>query len=736
MKNIILLAVLLICNFQSGLFAQGRNLEMRNNKNSNELMLKIFGADDADFKLTEVPAKWKGESAVILAQKFDYDYTALGQRYLFYKESTRKRVKLIDKAAVENFSTFYFYGKINSTAKDEGDGFGIQITKPDGTIRYIEKKDAIKVEPEEVTSIYRSRFYGVKFQYYKVAIADLEPGDIMDYYLINTSDKIDFMSGQAYALPPVITTMSSSYPIANQKINFVVERGFFINFKSSNGAPDLKKNVSEDRKNYSFSLVDQNRNKTEDMRWLYEYREFPTIKFQVCFGQLGKDSKYFLGKADEPTTSVSKEDVAKKVNFWHNENKEMCVIYVDLIKKMMKEDHGKTTNKEDIVKWSYYYFRNVTYITKTRTDYWVRENGYIPSYIFASTMKELLEEYDISAEICVAPERSISSIENVVIAAELTWFIKVNDKFIFPFTKNSNYDIIDPDIAGQDAYIVKIARKDEEQTSEKFTVPIATCEENYLKSEYKASLKSDMETIEISASTSAVGNPKVFFNYTALGFYDSEQTDHLSYGAKKMDNEKGASRNVNKIAEEKRQKEASEAENQKNTIEALKDELKDNFSNVISYDEFQLISDGRSSEQPELSFTEKYQLGDIIKKIGGNYSVDIGTIIGKQVGISKEEIKRDYNAWLSFARTSEYVINLEVPMGYKVEGLESLKTKVDNTAGSFSVDAKVDGQKLILNIKKIYKNNYVSITDWPKMVDFLDAAYNFTQKKIILVKSK
>ena len=79
--------------------------------------------------------------------------------------------------------------------------------------------------------------------------------------------------------------------------------------------PELKKNASVDRNTFSFSLVDQDRNKIDDTRWLYEYRELPTMKFQVCFSQIGKDTKYFLGKIDEPTTSVTMQEVVSMAPF-------------------------------------------------------------------------------------------------------------------------------------------------------------------------------------------------------------------------------------------------------------------------------------------------------------------------------------------------------------------------------------------------------------------------------------
>jgi hypothetical protein len=78
---------------------------------------------------------------------------------------------------------------------------------------------------------------------------------------------------------------------------------------------------------------------------------------------------------------------------------------------------------------------------------------------------------------------------------------------------------------------------------------------------------------------------------------------------------------------------------------------------------------------------------------------------------------------------------LAVPDGYSVKGLESLNRQVDNTCGTFVSTAVVEGNNLILDVKKIYKNGHFETGDWPQMVAVIDAAYNFSQAKIILKKN-
>jgi hypothetical protein len=77
---------------------------------------------------------------------------------------------------------------------------------------------------------------------------------------------------------------------------------------------------------------------------------------------------------------------------------------------------------------------------------------------------------------------------------------------------------------------------------------------------------------------------------------------------------------------------------------------------------------------------------------------------------------------------------VQIPEGYTVEGVNQLSTKVENETGSFTGAAKVENGKLIITSTKIYNKNYESVANWEKMLAFLDAAYDFTQQKILIKK--
>jgi len=147
-----------------------------------ELKVKDFfwGENDTHKNSNEIPDKWKNESAVILYKNKNYDFHKYAKN-VTYTTSTRKRIKLLDKSAVKEFSEFSFsdlfkpskkvfvYGipiKIDAK-KDKNQSVGIKIIKPDGKEIEIDiDKDAIQVDGKT-----------------KIAISNLEVGDIIDYYI-------------------------------------------------------------------------------------------------------------------------------------------------------------------------------------------------------------------------------------------------------------------------------------------------------------------------------------------------------------------------------------------------------------------------------------------------------------------------------------------------------------------------------------------------------------------------
>jgi len=138
--------------------------------------------EEPEFKVSNVPDKWKNESAVILAQKTDYAYVRKSMaNAMTIKEFVRKRIKLQDKNALEKFSEFYYvlYGKKTDVA--------YVVIKPNGKVVNIDLSQAIE-ENKDVPGVFKPIYFSDNTSYFKMAIPDLEIGDIIDFRYESAED--------------------------------------------------------------------------------------------------------------------------------------------------------------------------------------------------------------------------------------------------------------------------------------------------------------------------------------------------------------------------------------------------------------------------------------------------------------------------------------------------------------------------------------------------------------------
>jgi hypothetical protein len=205
-------------------------------------MKPVWDDPDAEFKATIIPSKWKEESAVIMAQKTRFSFDKDANKLAVY-EITRRRIMLNDRDAVNSYSSVYF--RIGSA----NDGAGIKVIKSNGSVQDVSLRNAVFVEDNSsVPSTFqpyigKANTYYDKSKsrviYYKLAIPDLDPGDIIDYCTIfyddNTVKKMSFIE-----FDPIYFVCTREYPVLSQKFEIDTDNNSFVNSKSTMGAPLFK----------------------------------------------------------------------------------------------------------------------------------------------------------------------------------------------------------------------------------------------------------------------------------------------------------------------------------------------------------------------------------------------------------------------------------------------------------------------------------------------------------------
>jgi hypothetical protein len=322
-----------------------------NKKRAEEIKQLMWSSGDKDFLVTQIPDKWKGESAVIIAKSTTLYYRkAILANDLRYDRLFHYRIKLLDKKALEEYSQFSMNGtgryqnvKLESFA-------GYKIIKSNGKEIEIPMSEMVK-EKQELNN------RGLEI--YKLAIPNLEIGDILDYYKVEEETISIF--GKYYGFDPVIFQLQGEYPIMKQKISFDVMRRCFINLKTLNKAPSFKLTENADKEKNHYSLDDTDRESVKGLRWFFPYREVPTIKFKVMYASpiAARTAPGFIDKQGVLKSSVTKEEVqGLMTNYFLFQSVEF-VLKMRELKSIMNKNYKNVKDRDQLAKAAYFAWRNI-----------------------------------------------------------------------------------------------------------------------------------------------------------------------------------------------------------------------------------------------------------------------------------------------------------------------------------------------------------------------------------------
>ena len=679
--------------------------------------MKIIWEDgDADFTITATPEKWKDESGVIIAQKTKFAFDKDANKLAVY-EITHRRIKLNDRDAVNSYSSVYF--RIGSAY----DGAGIKVIKSNGTVQDVSLRNAVYVEDNsDVPSTFTpyigkaSTYYDKsksRVIFYKIAVPDLDPGDIIDYGTIfyddNTVKKMSYIE-----FDPIYFVCTREYPVLSQKFEIDSDNNSFVNSKSTMGAPLFKETGNA---NADYTWEDRNREKLKDTRWVNSYVELPMVKFQIVFSKTESRTDLFIGDRGELKQNISPEELAKKMNNLYSRLDGSA--YYALAKAYLKQIGYTDMREEDFIQKTYYILRHMSHF---------RGNGF-SSELFASCLTQCLDLRKIPYDLVVTSPATLTRPENIIFRTEPEWMVRVKGKYIFNATVFSNPYDFKEEFLNTPAYIISLGKN---PTATPVILPASTPDENVTTNTIDASMDSTGRNMVIVHQKAITGLSKQYYNIEGLVYTTALDDDHRSYGGE--DDMRAGMKGAYLESYEDKLRERKK-EDKVRKLEYMKKALADDYDNISSYTEFILNADGRTWRKQELNYTNKFELADMVKIAGDNLLVAVPGLIGDQLFISQDERKREADAYMSFPRSLRNVINFTIPAGYKIVGINNLNINIDNEVGTFAVLATVEGNKLNLLIKKIYKQTTVKKENWPKMLEMLDAAFNFSQKKVLLKKT-
>jgi hypothetical protein len=716
--------------------SKSENIQDEKRKKKIEELTETMVRNDTDklFDIKVIPAKWAKESAVILNQRINYIF---GEQ--FTTTISRRRFLLNDKSAVEEFSKIYTELNLDDY---ENNRLVVRVIKSDGTQKIINANYAIKEKKGNIPSVFK-QYITVEEEYFKVAIPDLEIGDIVDYTTEHDQRALS-ITIPPYTCLNMSSTLASSVPILRQTIDIEISKDHNIVYNTYNGAPKFK--FEEGEKGIKFyTLLDSNRDKKKVEKWTMNQRELPTVKIHVSAlaSLAGKASsknidlsREFIRKDREVNVTVDKEFIKEKMaNIFTKGTKYVTDIRAtrDEAKELFKRELNKMP-REKILQFIYYRARkNYVKLGKTMND-----------EEFSAYMAALCDKFNIDAELVAVPTKNCKTLNDVLLSSELLFCIKHDNKFIYPPTRLSNVYDVDQRYEGRTGFatplIDGVSKSD--LVVKDITIPAAQPADCYNKALIRAKINTEnFEEVIVREEESSSGSIKnqtseVILDFEGILLEEDDEAMGKELDKKEDEEEKVKRRNKAKVEDRKRREKEGKQEISKDYLKNRKEEMDDNYDKVIKVDSFECIATGRllDSRNNKMVVIKEYVLGEMIKKVGNSYALEIGELISYQLEIKDDEKERNADIFLEYARLIENEIHFTIPPGYKAEGVSNFNMNVDNDAGKFVSNAKIEGNEIVINTEKHYKKTTMTKAEWVKMIAFLDAAYNFTQKKIILKK--
>lgn len=709
-------------------------------KRSEEVKRQVWGWNIPAFNNRTIPAQYANEPGVVLARHQEIKATAnSGGRYkeMVFINTFREQVKINDKATLDEYSEFSYRKYRKATMffagrKDAGTlaFLGIRIIKPNGTVKEVDISEEVltKNEKNEKDS--------------KVAISGLEVGDIIDYFLSRQEE-----ANVRYTTDPYLFVFGEEKPMLHYSIHCEFGEACAVEYRAMNGAPEfkVKKNANGDNildaevKNMAKSPVDL---------WMSSVRQLPILRLNVRVGGPRKNRR----EAGEvyPNQDYLKiiEDVKIDIKDDFYGSQLGLGAYVlsgeikNMIRKVRRDDN---LPKDSLPYYIYYAFRYIAYYKVDPKDPILvgTERNYrrVNNKKFLILLSLILDKLDVPNEIVLAASRYGPDTKQVMLESDLDYMIRTTEgKPIYMCADGvfTNCNYVQSEFEGQQDAVVAVRKFTDkvihlEDGESMASIPVSLNKHNVQIEKLRIAVADNMEQLKINRQTVLKGHMRDAEQKRLILFEDSYDEERKSLGIKESFMETFAdSRRNRTLADEYT---AAFAKARSEWKDQFMEEVAERFDQKpSSLTQFKIDNMGLRHSRPDMIYSTEFTMDGWIKKGGNNYIVDIGKLIGSQLQLKPNQQERSVDVYMSFARSFEYIIAMEIPAGYKAEGLDKLNISKTNETGSFIVETKQSDNLLQIRVVKIYAEAFQRADRWKGIVEVVNAANDFQSKKILLRK--
>jgi Domain of Unknown Function with PDB structure (DUF3857) len=727
---------------QQGVFAQKAKDIRKYKEHAEEVRQEVWNWDIPAFKtVPALPADNKS-SAVVIARHVEVKASGKQNNYrsqfynqrkaIFYSNTVREMVKLNDKAALEEYSQFTFkkFRRLNSYFRSglATTIVGVHIIKADGTRKEVNVDEEVVNEEEG------------KQQQSKLAIPDLQVGDVIDYFVRVEEQKDAFST-----IEEQLFVLGDDKPILQYSVHCEISSKYFVRYRAVNGAPNFVTEKDED--GAVLDLLVKNIPSLPVDLWMSPYRQIPMVRMNILLGSPLDHGQRAGDINRNPSQQGIKEDILQQLAYTDNMVKPDCNKIKSGIKDLIK-NYQKQNNREipedSMAYYVYYAFRYLAFYKVKDDDKIIvgREKNYVSpnNRAFHFFLYKVMTELDIPAQLMLVTSRYGPQQTELLNAGDYEYMLKIQTPkplFISAGSMFTDCPSIAAEYENQTAPVIDRSRIKNPAGASLFpTLDInkSAATQNAKVEQMRITLNDDMQLLKIDRHTTLKGAMREEEQKRLLLFEDYYDQERKALGVKESLTEQLAeSRRRSALAEEYKNAFALARKAQKEDFTA---EIKDQFDltpkEVLSFGVERM---GLRHSDPDFVYNTTFTLDGLIKRAGNNYLLDAGKLIGGQLQVKPEQRDRKVDIYQPFARSFEYDIELSIPKGYTLEGADKLNRQVDNACGAFTVNVIVEADKLKLHIKKVYKNSFEPVAKWENLLQVIDAATDFGSQKVLLKKA-
>lgn len=694
-----------------------------------EIRTEVYGMDLPAFKVTEIPDKYKNESAVLIAVYHGVNAekkTGFGHKEGSLMTFTRKArvegdnllrmlIHINDKAALEKYSEFDFATDVKKKYWNAHEKLrrvmGVRLVKPDGRVIDVDTGDYVEVEEGKKGEEKRR----------KLAIPGLEVGDNIDVFFY-TETKL-----QNVHPDPMQFCLRDDYPILNYRIHCVVDNNLTTQYRTLNGAPDFTI-TRDENDNYVLDLEVPDISAKEPRLWYNAEQQSPMVKMRIYnrrSQQFTPESARRDGVQSNPDVRIIKEDR------WGTTFQSTLPTGDRFISSNVK-DGKKILKQLDKLR------KSGAYSTSELADYYYNLTMFMYMSHRAKPDAVLSTVWNILARRKTELPRGMTTsdghepLDELINYGNAMWYLREPEsgKYYFPFVDGIFAPSeIHPSVQGrkaQDWRKKKEREKHPEADSVYFYIPVMSPDLNRNVTSVRAAV--DGASLEIHRTESYTGSTKRGVQWLLTeedivdGYLAFLNRDGIE--VKLPDKKKDASERAERYADARRE----QADDFKTEIEGY------HGIGAASFVSGRVTSIGVDPASPELTYEVTYTMDDLVKRAGRNTVLSVGKLMSVQTEVFPADRERTEDVYMSSPREFVTRIDVALPAGTRVaeKSLAALEESVVNDAGAFIVKASVESGNLAVEVTKRYNHKVEPASAWPGLVKILDAAKDWEARTVLI----